>query len=56
MLISTTVVHLQELQKISTVEELERFLLEHGGQVVDTLGSEVDRIEQKIKVESNQYS
>ena len=41
---------MQEIQKLSSVEELERFLLEHGEQVVDTLGSEVDRIEQEIKV------
>ena len=41
---------MQEVQKLSSVEELERFLLEHGEQIVDTLGSEVDRIEQEIKV------
>lgn len=41
----------QDIQKISTVEELERFILEHGEQVVDILGSEVDRIEQEIKVQ-----
>ena len=41
----------QDIQKISTVEELERFILEHGEQVVDVLGSEVDRIEQEIKVQ-----
>ena len=41
---------MQDIQKISTVEDLERFLLEHGEQVVDILGSEVDRIEQEIKV------
>ena len=40
---------------ITTVEELERFLLEHGEQVVDILGSEVDRIEQEIKVRPNNY-
>ena len=33
--------------------ELERFLLEHGEQVVDKLGSEVDRIEMKLKVSQN---
>ena len=42
---------MQEVQKLSSVEELERFLLEHGEQIVDTLGSEVDRIEQEIKVQ-----
>ena len=30
--------------------ELEKLLLEHGEQVIDMLGSEVDRIEMKIKV------
>ncbi len=30
--------------------EMEKFLLEHGEQVVDILGAEVDRIELKIKV------
>ena len=29
---------------------MERFLLEHGEQIVDVLGSEVDRIEDRIKV------
>ena len=29
---------------------MEKFLLEHGEQVVDVLGAEVDRIELKIKV------
>ena len=29
---------------------MEKFLLEHGEQVVDILGAEVDRIELRIKV------
>ena len=32
------------------MEEMERFMLEYGEQVVDLLGEEVDRIELKIKV------
>ena len=38
------------MQGFTTVAEMERFLLEHGEQVVDILGSEVDRIEARIKV------
>ena len=30
--------------------EVEKFLLGHGEQIVDVLGSEVDRIESRIKV------
>ena len=40
----------QEVQVFTTVGEMERFLLEHGEQIVDVLGSEVDRIEDRIKV------
>ena len=50
---ANTSIILQDIKKISTVEHLERFLLEHGEQVVDILGSEVDRIEQEIKVQPN---
>ena len=38
------------MQDFKTVDEVERFLLEYGEQVVDVLGAEVDRIELKIKV------
>ena len=31
---------------------MEKFLLEHGEQVIDTLGAEVDRIELGIKVQT----
>ena len=41
---------IQEVQSITSVTELEKLLLEHGEQVIDMLGSEVDRIEMKIKV------
>lgn len=40
---------LKEMQSFSTVTDVERFLLVHGEHVVDILGSEVDRIESKIK-------
>lgn len=40
----------QEVQGFKTVGEMEKFLLEHGEQIVDVLGSEVDRIEDRIKV------
>ena len=38
------------MQSFSTTADVERFLLVHGEHVVDLLGSEVDRIESKIKV------
>ncbi len=41
---------LQEVQEFQSVEQMEKFLLEYGEQVVDVLGAEVDRIELKIKV------
>ena len=41
---------LQEIQKFQSVEELESFFLRHGEKIVDTMGSEVDRIEKKLKV------
>ena len=41
---------LQEVQKLTTVPELELFLLEHGEEVIDMLGQQVDRIEKNIKV------
>lgn len=41
---------MQEVQKLTTVPELELFLLEHGEEVIDMLGQQVDRIEKNIKV------
>lgn len=41
---------LQEVQKLTTVQELEQLLLEHGEEVIDMLGQQVDRIEKNIKV------
>ena len=35
---------------IKTTEQLENFLLDHGEQIIDVLGSQVDRIERNIKV------
>jgi zinc transporter 9 len=40
---------LKEIQGFSTAAELEKFLLDHGEQAIDVLGSEVDRIELIIK-------
>jgi len=40
---------LQEIKKINTPAQLEQFLLEHGEQIIDVLGSQVDRMERKIK-------
>ena len=41
---------IQDVQQFTTVAELEEFMIEHGEQVLDVLGSEVDRIEKDIKV------
>lgn len=41
---------LREVQKLTTVQELELLLLEHGEEVIDMLGQQVDRIEKNIKV------
>lgn len=40
---------LEDVQQFTTVAELETFMIEHGEQVLDVLGSEVDRIEKEIK-------
>lgn len=40
---------LKEVQSFKSVAEVEKFLLGHGEQIVDVLGSEVDRIESRIK-------
>ncbi|XP_012566700.1 proton-coupled zinc antiporter SLC30A9, mitochondrial isoform X1 [Hydra vulgaris] len=40
---------LQSVMKIKTPEELEQFLLEHGEQIIDVLGAQVDRLERNIK-------
>ncbi|XP_015756716.1 PREDICTED: zinc transporter 9-like [Acropora digitifera] len=41
-----------EVQKLTTVQELELLLLEHGEEVIDMLGQQVDRIEKNIKKRS----
>ena len=38
------------VHKFSTAADVEKFLLKHGEQVIDVLGSEVDRVELEIKV------
>ncbi|CAG7838386.1 unnamed protein product [Allacma fusca] len=40
---------LEEVKAIQNQEELETFMLKHGEAIVDTLGAEIDRIEQKLK-------
>ena len=47
---------IQNVQQFTTVAELEEFMIEHGEQILDVLGSEVDRIEKEIKVESPTFS
>ncbi|XP_057294314.1 proton-coupled zinc antiporter SLC30A9, mitochondrial-like [Hydractinia symbiolongicarpus] len=43
---------LQEMRKINTPEHVEQFMLEHGEQIIDVLGSQVDRIERNLKKHS----
>ena len=45
----------QEVQQLTTVPELELFLLEHGEEVIDMLGQQVDRIEKNIKVKERYH-
>lgn len=45
---------LQEMQKLKTIEEVEDSMLKHGEMIIDILGSEVDRLEQKIVVSRSQ--
>lgn len=40
---------LKEIQLVKTIEELEVFMLNHGENIVDCLGAEVDRIEKILK-------
>ncbi|KAK2176267.1 hypothetical protein NP493_673g00011 [Ridgeia piscesae] len=40
---------LEEMYAMRNIEDVEAFMLKHGEAIVDTLGSEVDRIEQNLK-------
>ena len=40
---------LDEVKKIQNEQELELFLLQHGENIVDCLGEQVDRIERRLK-------
>jgi len=40
---------------MTTVEDVESFMLKHGECIVDTLGGEVDRIEKNLKVQQIDY-
>ena len=40
---------LENVKKIETADELELFLLQHGENIVDCLGEQVDRIERRLK-------
>ncbi|KAL5481520.1 hypothetical protein EMCRGX_G021699 [Ephydatia muelleri] len=48
--------YVKENQSFESVAELEKFLLEHGEQVIDVLGSEVDRMETIIKMPKRKAS
>ncbi|KAE8747778.1 hypothetical protein FOCC_FOCC005390 [Frankliniella occidentalis] len=39
----------ESLKNIQSMEELEEFMLDHGENLVDLLGSQIDRIERKLK-------
>jgi len=41
---------LKQCNQVKSVDQLESFLLEHGEQMVDCLGAEVDRIERNLKL------
>ena len=47
----TSISILQEVKKMKNSDEFESFLLQHGENIVDTLGAEIDRIETKLKKE-----
>ena len=38
------------MRGIHTTDDLEAFFMSHGERIVDTLGEELDRIEQDLKV------
>ena len=38
-----------EVEQINTEEDLAKFLLNHGENIVDCLGEQVDRIERELK-------
>ena len=40
---------LSEIQSVKDEQELSKFLIKHGEQIVDCLGAEVDRIEKNLK-------
>ena len=40
---------LEEIRKVKTHEDLERVILSYGEQVIDTLGAQVDRLENELK-------
>ncbi|CAB3228367.1 unnamed protein product [Arctia plantaginis] len=40
---------LEDIKKISTIDDVEAFLLKHGENIVDMLGGEIDRIELKLR-------
>lgn len=48
--ISSRFPHLQEVQNIKTENQLAHFMLKHGDNLVNTLGAEINQIEERIKV------
>ncbi|RTG84385.1 uncharacterized protein DC041_0003813 [Schistosoma bovis] len=41
---------LQEVKNVKTEQQLAHFMLKHGDNLVNTLGAEINKIEEKIKV------
>lgn len=38
------------MQALKTIDEVEAFMLNHGENVIDLIGAEIDRIESQLKV------
>ena len=42
--------NLQEMKSAETTDDVEAFLVQHGAQIVDLIGGEIDRIEEVLRV------
>lgn len=49
-IVTRSIFVVQEMQELKTIEEAELLFLKHGENIVDLIGSEVDRIEKQLKV------
>lgn len=46
---------LQDAKSFKNIDDLESFMLKHSENIVDMMGGEIDRIEQKLRVSSKFY-